>query len=355
MQGKPRQPRRSDSVGPWAFAGAGACALAFVVNVSAGDLSSFVIAGSNYSIDFNQEVDVPFSGFAGAWFFDTRLAHQPEAGPMIKRFESPITDTLDPILLDANQPFAIPIQETFKVYDPPILDPAGAADAIFPFEPVYGWYEEIMTPGFIWVTPDDPRYGQGPLFGKPLITRNGNPHPSYTSILPAGSLGPDDTRPHVYQPHVLAVEFARIDIGETLGINKAMLWVGTDGNSVWGDDQLDDGTPFREDTIRVWEHPTNFGEVYDVAGNYDADFVIGQGDLDLVLMNWGRDADAHGLPRGWFSSPAEGVIDQGELDAVLKNWGRQLFPIIPTPLPEPGSLAVLFGVGCLMRRCPSHG
>ena len=59
-----------------------------------------VMAGSNMYIDYNEELDVPYSGFAGQYFLDPVLIHSPWAGPFFKIFESPITDTLDPILLD---------------------------------------------------------------------------------------------------------------------------------------------------------------------------------------------------------------------------------------------------------------
>ncbi len=325
---------------------AGAVALAFPALADVALPS--VTAGSNYDIDFNEELEVPFSGFAGAWFLSARLTHAPDAGPMIKRFESPITDTLDPILLDAQQPFALPVRETFHLFEPPVLDPNLAP--IDPFSPVYGWYEEILTDGWVWAHQALPILDDSIDFplNPPLVTKNGLPHPWRFGIQPAGSLGPDgpdDTRPLVFRPDILNIEFSRIDAGERLGINKSLLWVGTEGNRIWGDDQLDDGTPFREDEIRVWEHPWDLESVFgfdrELVGDHDRSGRVGQRDLDLVLQNWGQDAETEGLPRHWIGLPAQGLIDQDELDAVLQNWGNSVFdfPPGPVPLPEPGAVA----------------
>jgi uncharacterized delta-60 repeat protein len=54
-------------------------------------------------------------------------------------------------------------------------------------------------------------------------------------------------------------------------------------------------------------------------GDYNASGRVEQADLDLVLLNWGRDAVPE--PAGWLSGLPAGRIDQDELDAVLLNWG----------------------------------
>lgn len=56
-----------------------------------------------------------------------------------------------------------------------------------------------------------------------------------------------------------------------------------------------------------------------VAGDYNANGTVEQGDLDLVLLNWGSAAAP--LPPGWFQGLPSGTIDQDELDGVLLNWG----------------------------------
>lgn len=196
-----------------------------------------VTAGANLLIDFNEEVPVPYNGFAGEWVLDVNLIHDPGAGPMFKIFESPITDTNTRIQLDAEQPFPQRVTENF--YLPPTLAPILTV-------PVADWHEEIVTPGWEFVIPEDS--ANFPRLFPPnasLITKNGNPHP-WDFI---GSPQVDDiTR--------LDVMFPPIAAGNTLDIHKALLWVGTPGNRIWGDDMLDDGTFLDESTIRVWGYPT---------------------------------------------------------------------------------------------------
>ncbi|MAT70041.1 MAG: hypothetical protein CMJ58_11015 [Planctomycetaceae bacterium] len=196
-----------------------------------------VTAGANLNIDFNQEIEIPFSGFAGQWFVAVDLMHDPAAGPMIKRLESPHDDTGQPILLDAQQRFALRIDEEFNIGSP------GTAGIPVSVE-VRDWHEEILTPGFNWVIPTDATIPQVFPDGTSLITRNGAPHPYELLASPA------------VLPPRLDVKFPPIYPGEVLDIHKAIEWVGTPGNRIWGDNMLDDGTPFDEGEIRVWEYPT---------------------------------------------------------------------------------------------------
>lgn len=205
------------------------------IRPAAAQTNPTVTAGANLHIDFNQEVDVPFSGFAGQWFVDIDLVHDPAAGPMIKRLQSPRDDTGQPILLDALQPFPQRIDENFRLIQVPGGPPAAP--------PVRDWHEEILTPGFVWVIPTDATIPQVFPDGTSLITKNGNPHP--WDFVPAPAL-----------PNRLDVAFPPILPGEVLDIHKAINWIGTPGNRIWGDNQLDDGTSFDESVIRVWEYPT---------------------------------------------------------------------------------------------------
>jgi hypothetical protein len=59
-------------------------------------------------------------------------------------------------------------------------------------------------------------------------------------------------------------------------------------------------------------------------GDYNGNGLVEQADLDLVLGNWGRAADA--VSQTWIRQPPAGIVDQDELDAVLSNWGRQAAP-----------------------------
>ncbi len=81
-----------------------------------------------------------------------------------------------------------------------------------------------------------------------------------------------------------------------------------------------------------------------IAGDYNASGQVEQGDLDLVLQNWGRDTVANGIPTGWTNDLPDGLIDQGELDGVLLNWGSTAVPSVGgTNVPEPAAFGVLCG------------
>ncbi len=86
-------------------------------------------------------------------------------------------------------------------------------------------------------------------------------------------------------------------------------------------------------------------------GDYDASGQIEQGDLDLVLQNWGSDSDTNGTPLGWLADLPDGVIDQGELDGVLQNWGRAAAPAFNSSVvPEPAVAALVVAVLAWVRR-----
>jgi len=84
-------------------------------------------------------------------------------------------------------------------------------------------------------------------------------------------------------------------------------------------------------------------------GDYNDDGFVAQGDLDLVLLNWG---DTGGAPEGWVNdAPAEGdLIGQGYLDKVLLNWGEGTAPTSTVPEPLTMTLLGLGGVCVLARR-----
>ncbi|MEM1445069.1 MAG: LEPR-XLL domain-containing protein [Planctomycetota bacterium] len=56
-------------------------------------------------------------------------------------------------------------------------------------------------------------------------------------------------------------------------------------------------------------------------GDYNADGFVGQGDLNLVLSNWGSTELPDGFAESNLSTPFSGVIGQTELNGVLTNWG----------------------------------
>ena len=72
------------------------------------------------------------------------------------------------------------------------------------------------------------------------------------------------------------------------------------------------------------------------AGDADADGLVGQGDLDIVLGDWGHSpptdprADANG----------DGTVGQGDLNILLSQWGLGA-PPPPGAIPEPTTLSLL--------------
>ncbi len=99
---------------------------------------------------------------------------------------------------------------------------------------------------------------------------------------------------------------------------------------------------------------------YDITagfGDYNASGQVEQGDLDLVLQNWGLDTDATSggaIPAGWTNDLPDGLIDQGELDGVLLNWGVSAVPAFNgASVPEPalvGEFCLALATGCRSRR-----
>ncbi|MEM8493931.1 MAG: PEP-CTERM sorting domain-containing protein [Planctomycetota bacterium] len=80
-----------------------------------------------------------------------------------------------------------------------------------------------------------------------------------------------------------------------------------------------------------------------VTGDYNDSGSVEQGDLNLVLNNWGVDTTGN-IPSGWINDLPEGTVDQAELNTVLNNWGASSAPSFEaSAVPEPASLAALLG------------
>ncbi len=91
-----------------------------------------------------------------------------------------------------------------------------------------------------------------------------------------------------------------------------------------------------------------------ITGDFNGSGQVEQGDLDLVLQNWGDDTAANGIPAGWINDNDQlGQIEQTELDRVLQNWGSTTAPdFAGSSVPEPATLALLSlgGLAMLRRR-----
>lgn len=101
-----------------------------------------------------------------------------------------------------------------------------------------------------------------------------------------------------------------------------------------------------------------------ISGDFDGNGFVAQGDLNLILSNWGEPVENLGAsidPRMFIG----GVVDQRELNAVLTNWGNQ-GPAVDisgsglrvssvrwdeaSAVPEPGVLGVALAAGGLGLR-----
>ena len=76
-----------------------------------------------------------------------------------------------------------------------------------------------------------------------------------------------------------------------------------------------------------------------LAGDFNGNGLVEQGDLDLVLGHWG--ADGTELPEEWINDLPDGVIDQGELDSVLTGWGSSYPSLAAHVTPEPPTIGIL--------------
>lgn len=200
--------------------------------------ASFATAQTAITSGFDLSVDgpvfeVPFS-LNDHYRVDVPLIFDPKGGPMTKNFATPRFETGAPIQIDALQPFPFVVNENFPLV-------AGVSN-----HRVSDWHEIILTPGWAWIRPGSSAFPA--LFppGTSLITRDGLPWPS-TDIPGSGD------------PNRIDVQFSPIEPGHVLDIHKALLWVGTTDNRIWGDNP-------NESFIRVLEYPTPEPSSFVLAG-----------------------------------------------------------------------------------------
>ncbi|MEM9752850.1 MAG: hypothetical protein AAF916_05635 [Planctomycetota bacterium] len=95
----------------------------------------------------------------------------------------------------------------------------------------------------------------------------------------------------------------------------------------------------------LWQNPLT-----ELAGDFNASGSVEQGDLNLVLNNWGVDASRL-APPGWLTQWPDDTVDQEELNAVLNNWGSSASPSLSNaPIPEPVLGWILLSAGAWIRR-----
>ncbi|MEM7625011.1 MAG: sulfatase-like hydrolase/transferase [Planctomycetota bacterium] len=117
-------------------------------------------------------------------------------------------------------------------------------------------------------------------------------------------------------------------------------------------------------TLQLLRGPNGGNALFDnvrvyasLLGDYDGDGIVAQGDLDLVLLNWGKSVED--APVDWLSGlPASGVIGQDQLNVVLLNLGDRVDGLAApgggvVAVPEPaGALAMGLLLVATCRRRP---
>jgi arylsulfatase A-like enzyme len=98
--------------------------------------------------------------------------------------------------------------------------------------------------------------------------------------------------------------------------------------------------------VRILTEPA-----FALPGDFNGDLQVDQGDLDLLLVNFGIDGTIP--PSGWTTNRPGGLIGQAQLDAVLLNWGQSRFAgtAASTAIPEPSGifLALLLWLAGLLN------
>ncbi|MEM7624140.1 MAG: sialate O-acetylesterase [Planctomycetota bacterium] len=206
--------------------------------------------------------------------------------------------------------------------------------------------------GFLWVQGErDARDGRSTAqymsdlqgFVQAIQTAYGPDLPFHLSRLSSGQI-------NLPAASLQAVRNAQFNVSAS---DPSVFLINTDGMSL-KDDNLHFDTPGQIALGEAFADSVLSVLVADAAdGDYNADGLVGQGDLNLVLLNWGSAS----LPPGFDESSLpgngsfDGTLGQDELDGVLLNWGNSGTSFIRV-VPEPGTVT-LFGfaviLGCILR------
>jgi len=195
--------------------------------------SFFPIVSGPIDDDRGEHIEVffePTGQGTGHWMVGTPenplpLVADPKGSQMEKWFFTPTGEPLQP-------GWSAPVWENFLVWKGDSSTPTS--------RPITDWHEHVHEPGWVWEVPPPDATNES------LITRDGEPWP-WRHIPPSGD--------EPFSPW-LDVEFPAIEPGHILDIHKRLVWLGVEGNKLWGDQQLDNGEPYQETMIGVWEYPT---------------------------------------------------------------------------------------------------
>ncbi len=190
------------------------------------------------------------------------------------------------------------------------------------------WYDPVAATGFVYAMQD------GALFTEVIDFADGfdRPFSVWAEGQHLGTFGEDDGMDFVALLGHGVSEFAVTGITPT----------------------VDGEDPFAFPIQLAFDTATadfaQFALLAGLDGDYNASGQVEQGDLDLVLLNWGVDTtpgSGAGVPAGWVNDLPVGQIEQTELDKVLLNWGSASAPNFsanPAVVPEPGIVTVFLGV-----------
>lgn len=223
---------------------------------------------------------------------------------------------------------------------------------------VVGWSASAngAQEAFVYDADTEQLTGLGSLMGGPNFSSRANAVSAngLTIVGRARTGGLEDFSAFIHQPHAgmrsLNDLMGNFGLAEGWRLEDAT-GISADGLTIVGTGR-DPDFAYRSWVISFREPP--------IWGDYNADGSIGQGDLDLVLLNWGATDTPDGFraaaaPYGFF----DGAISQNELDSVLLNWGAGTSPGFPgiTAIPEPttaGALLGLAALSCGRRRRSIH-